>query len=136
MKNITDIKEALTEAYGPESFVCYYGDVSEEDRVKAIQSFQDPDSPVRFFVGNTQTAGRGITLTEASTCIYNSNNFSLELRQQSEDRAHRIGQRNNVTYVDLVARATLDEKIIKALLQKRNISNQILQDELEEWIKL
>ncbi len=136
IKNITDIKEALTEAYGPESFVCYYGDVSDEDRVKAIQSFQDPNSPVRFFVGNTQTAGRGITLTEASTCIYFSNNFSLELRQQSEDRAHRIGQRNNVTYVDLVARATLDEKIIKALLQKRNISNQILQDELEEWIKL
>ena len=48
---------------------------------------------IRFFIGNTQTGGYGITLTEASTVIYYSNNYDLEKRLQSEDRAHRIGQK-------------------------------------------
>jgi len=98
--------------------------------------FQNANSPVRFFVGNVQTAGRGITLTAANTVIYYSNNYSLEMRQQSEDRAHRVGQTNPVTYIDLIARGTLDDKIIQALLAKRNIANEILHDDLEDWIQL
>jgi SNF2 family DNA or RNA helicase len=104
--------------------------------VEAIKMFQNANSPVRFFLGNVQTAGRGITLTAAQTVIYFSNNYSLEMRQQSEDRAHRVGQTNNVTYVDLVVRDSLDEKIIQALLAKRNIANEILHDDLEDWIQL
>lgn len=136
LADIEDIKTMLTMEYGAGSFVSYYGAVNSEDRVKAINLFQDPDSPVRFFLGNVQTAGRGITLTEASTVIYYSNNFSLELRQQSEDRAHRLGQKNKVTYVDLVVRNSLDEKIIRSLVEKRNIANEVLKDDLEEWITL
>jgi len=136
LKNIADIEEAITKEYGADSFVSYYGAVSPEDRQKAITLFQDPNSPVKYFIGNVQTAGRGITLTEASTVIYFSNNFSLEMRQQSEDRAHRIGQKNKVTYIDLVSRGTLDEKILKALVQKRSIANLVLNDDLDEWIAL
>lgn len=134
--DIEAIQEMLTNEYGAGSFVSYYGATSSEDRTKAIELFQDENSNVRFFVGNVQTAGRGITLTAASTVVYYSNNFSLELRQQSEDRAHRLGQKNNVTYVDLVVRGSLDEKIIKSLLEKRNIANEILKDDLEPWISL
>lgn len=136
LQNITDIQELLTNKYGPESFVTYTGATGNDDRVEAIKMFQNANSPVRFFLGNVQTAGRGITLTAAQTVIYFSNNYSLEMRQQSEDRAHRVGQVNPVTYVDLVAPDTLDEKIIQALLAKRNIANEILQDDLEDWIKL
>lgn len=136
LDDIHAIETMLCEEYGPQSFVTYYGATSSEDRTKAITLFQDPNSPVRFFLGNTQTAGRGITLTEASTVVYYSNNFSLELRQQSEDRAHRLGQKNKVTYIDLVVRGSLDEKIIKSLINKRNIANEILQDDLEDWISL
>jgi SNF2 family DNA or RNA helicase len=126
----------LKDVYGANSFVTYFGDTSTEDRTKAIELFQDPESGVRFFLGNVQTAGRGITLTAASTVVYYSNNFSLELRQQSEDRAHRLGQVNKVTYVDLVVRHSMDEKIIKSLVEKRNIANEVLKDDLESWISL
>ena len=136
LQNITDIQDMLEKEYGKESFVTYTGSVSSDDRVEAIRLFQNANSPVRFFLGNVQTAGRGITLTAANTVIYYSNSYSLEMRQQSEDRAHRVGQLNPVTYVDLVARDSLDEKIIQALLAKRNIANEILNDDLEDWIKL
>ena len=66
----------------------------------------------------TQTGGYGITLTAASNVIYYSNSYDLEKRLQSEDRAHRIGQHKPVTYVDLIAEKTVDEKIIKALRKK------------------
>ena len=75
-------------------------------------------------------------MTAASNVMYFSNNYSLELRQQSEDRAHRIGQKNNVTYIDLMVPGSVDEKIIKALLSKRDLANEILKDDLENWIKL
>lgn len=136
LQNIHDIEEMLTKKYGKESFVTYIGSTGNDDRVEAIKMFQNANSPVRFFLGNVQTAGRGITLTAANTVIYYSNNYSLEMRQQSEDRAHRVGQENPVTYVDLIVRDSLDEKIIKALLSKRNIANEILQDDLEDWIQL
>ena len=136
LQNIADIQELLAKNYGEESFVTYTGATSSDDRVEAIRLFQNANSPVRFFIGNVQTAGRGITLTAANTVVYYSNSYSLEMRQQSEDRAHRVGQTNPVTYVDLVARDSLDEKIIQALLAKRNIANEILHDDLEEWIKL
>ena len=136
LADIESIAEMLTKEYGKDSFVTYYGATSSDDRVEAIKKFQDESSPVRFFLGNVQTAGRGITLTAASTVIYYSNNFSLELRQQSEDRAHRLGQKNKVTYIDLVVRNSLDEKIIKSLIEKRNIANEVLKDDLEQWITL
>lgn len=136
LADIQAIEEMLKKEYGEESYVTYYGATSSEDRTKAIDLFQDESSPVRFFLGNVQTAGRGITLTAADTVVYYSNNFSLELRQQSEDRAHRLGQKNNVTYIDLVVRNSLDEKILKSLIEKRNIANEVLKDDLEEWISL
>jgi SNF2 family DNA or RNA helicase len=114
--------------------VQYYGAIEAETRQKNIQSFQDPDSPVRFFIGNPQTGGYGITLTAANTVIYYSNGYDLEKRLQSEDRAHRIGQKKSVTYIDLMAEKTVDEKIVKALRKKIDIASEILGEELKEWI--
>ena len=91
-------------------------------------------SKVKYFVGNPQTAGYGITLTEAGTVIYFSNGYDLEKRLQSEDRAHRIGQKKSVTYIDLIAPKTVDEKIRKALRKKINIATEIMGEELREWI--
>lgn len=136
LEDIKAIAQMLEETYGKDSFVTYYGATTSEERIDAINAFQNENSSVRFFLGNVQTAGRGITLTAASTVIYYSNNFSLELRQQSEDRAHRLGQKNKVVYIDLVVRNSLDEKIIKSLIEKRNIANEVLKDDLEEWISL
>ena len=120
--------------YGPDSIVQYYGAVASKTRQENIEKFQDPKSKVRFFVGNPQTGGYGITLTAASNVIYYSNGYDLEKRLQSEDRAHRIGQKKSVTYVDIIARKTVDEKIVKALRKKINIASAIMGEELKDWI--
>jgi SNF2 family DNA or RNA helicase len=89
---------------------------------------------LRFFVGQPRTGGFGLTLSVAQTVIYFSNSYDLEIRLQSEDRAHRIGQENNVTYVDLVSPDTIDEKILRALRDKINISSQVLGEKAREWL--
>ena len=132
--DINEITKALENEYGEGSVVQYYGKVSSEDRQRAIKEFQDPDSPVKYFIGNTQTGGYGITLTAASNVIYYSNSYDLEKRLQSEDRAHRIGQTKSVTYVDLIAEKTVDEKIIKALRKKINIATTVMGDTVQDWI--
>ena len=132
--DIENLVKAVKKEYGDDSVVQYYGATSSEDRAKAIKKFQDPDSKVRFFIGNPQTAGYGITLTEAGTVVYFSNGYDLEKRLQSEDRAHRIGQKKSVTYVDFIAPKTVDEKIVKALRNKIDIASQVMGEDLKEWI--
>ena len=132
--DIENIVENISEVYGNDFIVQYYGAIGTEDRATAIKKFQDPDSKVRFFVGNPQTAGYGITLTAASNVVYYSNGYDLEKRLQSEDRAHRIGQKKSVTYVDLIAPKTVDEKIVKALRKKMSIANTIMDEDWREWI--
>ena len=134
--DIKSIVNLLQKTYGVESVASYFGDTPSEERQEIITRFQDPDSKLNYFVGNTQTGGYGITLTQAQNVVYYSNNFDLEKRLQSEDRAHRIGQTNKVTYVDLVAKDTVDEKIVKALRNKLNLAQEVLGDEKwREWIK-
>ena len=132
--DIRKISAELRKIYGEDSVVEYYGETDSEIRQESIDKFQDPRSSVRFFVGNPQTGGYGITLTAASTVIYYSNGYDLEKRLQSEDRAHRIGQKKSVTYIDLIAEKTVDEKIVKALRKKINIASEVLGEDLKEWI--
>ena len=132
--DIESIVEAITKEYGEKSVVTYYGDTSTEDRQKAIKLIQDSKSEVRFIVGTPQTGGCGITLTGASTMIYYSNGYDLEKRQQSEARIDRIGQEKPMTYIDIIAEGTVDEKIVKALRTKVDIATQIMGEELKEWI--
>ena len=132
--DIENIVENIKEVYGDDSIVQYYGAINSKERQEGIKKFQDPNSQAKFFIGNPQTGGYGITLTAASNVIYYSNGYDLEKRLQSEDRAHRIGQKKSVTYVDFMAEKTVDEKIVKALRKKINIASEILGDTLKEWI--
>ena len=115
------------------SIVDYYGLTPQEDRQDNIRKFQS-DPKCRFMVGTPSTGGYGITLTAANTIIYYSNGYDLEKRLQSEDRAHRIGQNKNVTYIDIIAEDTVDEKIVKALREKINIASEVMGEELKDWI--
>jgi SNF2 family DNA or RNA helicase len=133
-RDIENIRLALQKEYGMTSVATYYGDTEAEDRQNIVDQFQDPASELRFFVGNPRTGGYGLTLTAAHTVIYYSNSFDLEVRLQSEDRAHRIGQTNKVTYVDLIAKDTVDEHIVKALRNKINIASQVLGEDFKDWI--
>ena len=113
--------------------VDYYGLTPQDQRQKNKDNFQK-SAEVRFFVGTPQTAGYGLTLTAANTVIYYSNGYDLEKRLQSEDRAHRIGQKKSVTYVDILAEETVDEKIVKSLRKKINIASKVMGEELRSWI--
>ena len=132
--DIESIVELLTKMYGEDSVVSYYGATSTDQRDYAMSSFQNPDSQVRFFVGQPRTGGYGLTLTQASTVIYYSNSYDLEVRLQSEDRAHRIGQVNKVTYIDIIAEKTVDEKVLQALRSKIDIASVVLQENVTDWI--
>ena len=132
-KDITNIIESIVKEYGPGSVVDYYGLTPQDERQGNIKKFQD-DPECRFLIGTPQTGGYGITLTAASNVIYYSNGYDLEKRLQSEDRAHRIGQKKAVTYVDLITEDTVDEKIVKALRKKINIASEVLGEELRDWI--
>jgi len=131
--DIKNIIKEVAKVYGPGSVVDYYGLTPKDERQDNIKRFQD-DPKCRFFVGTPSTGGYGITLTAANTVIYYSNGYDLEKRLQSEDRAHRIGQKKPVTYVDINAEDTVDEKIVKALRKKINIASEVLGEELRSWI--
>ena len=132
--DIESIKLELQKEYGMAAVGTYYGDTDDEERRRVVREFQDPESELRFFVGNPRTGGYGLTLTAASTVVYYSNSFDLEVRLQSEDRAHRIGQTKSVTYVDLMVPGTIDEKIVRALRDKIDIANEVLGEEMKEWL--
>jgi len=133
-QDIRTIHDTISKKYGADTVATYYGDTPDEERQGIVQKFQDTKSPLRYFVGNQQTAGYGLTLTAASTVVYYSNNYDLEKRIQSEDRAHRIGQKSNVTYIDLIAEKTVDERIVKALRNKINIASKVLGEDFKEWL--
>ena len=132
--DIEHIVKTISDEFGSDSIVQYYGAIPAEQRQENIEKFQDPNSKARFFIGNPQTGGYGITLTCANTVVYYSNGYDLEKRLQSEDRAHRIGQNKSVTYVDFIAPKTVDEKIVKALRKKMNIANEIMDEDWRQWI--
>jgi SNF2 family DNA or RNA helicase len=134
--DIEAIKLALQKEYGMNSVATYFGDTTADERAEIVDRFQDPDSDLRFFVGQPRTGGYGLTLTTAHTMIYYSNGYDLEVRLQSEARIDRYGQQNKMTYIDLIAPDTVDEKIVEALRKKINIANEVLGEELKNWLTL
>lgn len=134
-QDIFDIQLHLEKQYGRDSVLTYFGDTTDSDRDFAKQVFKKGNNTkgVRFLVANPQTGGYGLTLTGATTHIYYSNNFDAEKRNQSEDRSHRIGQNEKVTYIDLITKGTIDEKILQALSAKKNLSDMIV---LSNWSSL
>lgn len=102
--------------------LCYrliYG--ATKDRAEQVKDFQEnPD--VKVFVGQLQTTGMGLTLTAASVAVFYSLDFSYANYEQSRARIHRIGQKEKCLYIHLVAKNTVDEKIMNALKHKGDIA--------------
>ena len=132
--NIETITQKLKDKYGDTSTAAFYGDTDNQVRMDLVENFQNKGHDLTYLVANPKTGGYGITLTASHTVVYFSNNYDLEIRLQSEDRAHRIGQKNKVTYVDFVCKGTVDEKILTALKNKVDIASQVMGDELKSWI--
>ena len=132
--NIEKIIKILEDRYGKDSVVSIYGAVDAEQRILNVKRFETNDSPVRFFVGNPSTGGYGLNLVSASYVVYYSNSYNLEVREQSEDRAHRIGQDKNVLVIDLIVKDSVDEMIISALKNKIKLSAKTLGEQAKKWL--
>ncbi len=132
--DIKEITNILSGRYGKNAVESFFGDTLDRDRQDIIDRFQDRESDLRFFVGNPKTGGYGLTLTASHTVIYYSNSYDLEIRLQSEDRAHRISQDKKVTYIDLITEGTVDELIVKNLRSKINLATKILGEDLKKWL--
>jgi len=132
--DIKKITSVLSERYGKNTVESFFGDTLDRDRQDIVDRFQDRESDLRFFVGNPKTGGYGLTLTASHTVIYYSNSYDLEVRLQSEDRAHRISQDKKVTYIDLITEGTVDELIVKNLRSKINLATKILGEDLKKWL--
>jgi len=121
--DIKRIRERM-EKYG---CVTVFGGTSAQEREHAVKAFQN-DPNCRVFIGQQRACGLGITLTAANYAIYYSKGFSSEDRQQSEDRCHRAGseRHSKITYIDLVCKGTIDEYILEALKNKKDLAEGIL----------
>jgi SNF2 family DNA or RNA helicase len=117
---------------GGETAVFYHGSIPPDDRADAVTAFQS--GRARLFVGNPRAGGRGLDLSAANWVIYYSHDWPLRWRRQSEDRAQSLAKRDAVLYVDLIAEDTVDEKIITALRDGRNLSDLVTGDKPENWI--
>lgn len=125
-RTIEQLVEFLRKELGHEAVAPFYGGMSDKERWDSVDKFQNPDSKLKVMVMQPRSGGYGITLTAANTVVYLDNEWSLEIRKQSEDRAHRIGQTKAVTYVDLVVEDTVDERVLSLLVKKQELADQIL----------
>ncbi len=126
------ITKTLREKYGHAAVVEMRGGMTNDARRSSKSRFQDGDA--KFMVAQSRAAGRGLTLTASNTVIYFSNDFSLRVRLQSQDRVYRYGQKQNVLYIDLVAEKTIDEKLLKTLRKKKSLSDLIHGDPTLSWL--
>lgn len=120
------IVDRLREAYGSQSVLTYYGETTAEQRAEAETRYCN-DPSARFLVGNPSAAGLGLTLIsgENDVMFYYSGTFAYIDRAQSEDRAHRIGQKNSVLVVDCVMEGSIDEAIQAAIAEKKDIDTYV-----------
>jgi SNF2 family DNA or RNA helicase len=120
------IADTLAKKYGPESVATYYGKTPMEERSKIEDAYCNSPA-LRFFVGNPTAAGLGLTLIsgENDVMVYYSGTNAFIDRAQSEDRAHRIGQRNSVVVVDLVMERSVDEIIQASIVMKLDIDQYV-----------
>jgi len=124
---IEHIVGRLAEKYGSKSVAAYYGATDKDERSRIEDAYCN-NPALRFFVGNPATAGLGLTLISGmdDIMIYYSGTNAYIDRAQSEDRAHRIGQRRSVVVVDMVMEKTIDEQIIEALKEKMGVEEYIM----------
>lgn len=127
------IASKIAERFGKEKVNFIHGSTSGKDREEIIKNFKF--GSLDYLVMNPKTGGSGLDLWQASTVIYYNNDWSLDVRMQSEDRVHRIGQTKSVLYVDIVCKGTIDEKIIDAIKNKKSIALQITGDNLRNILQ-
>lgn len=125
-EEIRMVAEEIRNKYGEDQVVELHGDISEVDRdINVNVLFQG--GKAKYLVGNAATGGMGLTMSAAEVEIYYSNSFNLIDRDQSEERAFGPDKKNGTMIIDIVASKTVDEHIVSALSEKKDIAEYVRQ---------
>lgn len=136
-KEIEDIAKVLSDKYGSDKVALFYGGINLKKRVEELERFKNG---AQFLIANKVCGGYGLNLQFCSHMIYYSNDFNWATRAQSEDRVHRIGQKNEVQIIDICSDAKIDHQILKNLSNKESLSDWFMRelgesrDKLTEWV--
>ncbi len=126
------IVRVLSKEYGPKAVAQFHGKNAKTRNDDERRFLSDPEC---LYMVATQAAGmQGNTWVVADLVVYYGNNYDLEHRDQSEDRTHRIGQQNKVTYVDLITQGTIENKVIRNLRDKIDLATAINGEQRREWL--
>ena len=108
---------------------CYEltGSTPKEERQRLTEAFNEDDVPV--FLISLKAGGTGLNLTAASVVIHFDPWWNVAAQNQATDRAHRIGQKNQVVVFRLIAQNTIEEKILHLQEKKQEMASQILSGE-------
>lgn len=131
-QSVRSIRDLLAREFGERSVATFWGG-NRATRLEEESRFLS-DTECKYMISTPQSGGLGNTWVVATLAIYHSNTYSLEDREQSEKRPYRRGQDKTVNIVDLVARGTLDEKVIKALRSKQEIAATIQGERVRDWL--
>jgi SNF2 family DNA or RNA helicase len=104
---------------------CIFGDVPIESRGDVIKRFNEEKRP-RVLICHPAAGGTSLNLQRAQTAIYVDQMFALTQRLQSEDRIHRRSSKGTVRIINIVAKGTVDEPLVKLLKEKRNMKDALL----------
>ncbi len=124
-----DVINKYREAFG-DACVVVNGNTSATKRDEAVQRFQT-DPQCQVFIGGIRSAGEGSTLTASSHVIFAEIDWVAAKMTQAEDRAHRIGQDDNVLSWIVVVDGTIDAQMAEIIVQKQRISDEALDDDIE-----
>ena len=130
--DVRKLTAVLTKAYGAGSVARFWGGNAADREAEEKEFLNNPKC--RFMIATAASGGRGRTWSVADLMIYYQNTFSLEHRMQSEERAQAVGKQQSIAYVDLVARDTVEEKILGALRDKMDLSDAITGDKWRKWV--
>jgi SNF2 family DNA or RNA helicase len=126
---ITALKN-LVHTYNP---AIVTGDIDSSKRQLEVKKFQEDDS-CRVILGTIDALGTGFTLTAAQTVIFLDNPWTSAKKMQAEDRAHRIGTKKSVNIITMVAKNTIDEKVVSLLNEKKQLAEDIVDSSKDEQI--
>ena len=126
------LEEDLTAANIP-----YYkiiGSTPKEQRLRLVRAFNDDETPV--FLISLKAGGTGLNLTGADVVIHYDPWWNVAAQNQATDRAHRIGQKNQVTVYRMIVKGSIEEKILAMQEAKKDLADAILSGESESLFTL
>lgn len=124
--SITEVAVKLLSRYNPAYIT---GDVKQEERMNEVDRFQN-DERCKVIIGTIGAMGTGLTLTSAQNVIFLDEPWTKALKNQAEDRAHRIGTKGTVSIITLMCKDTIDDRIHDLIEKKGKMSDALIDGKL------